>query len=137
MALSICHPCFKECPACLSCRGNNRVFTGRLDDVPDDLFPDHLVVVLVLNLHICGKSPLPDYKGNILAGFKKQPELRHGFFHLLVLGFLADDKAPDVHIIKKLDRDFPLIDVLGLIMYSRLSPPADDEYSGDCVHLII
>lgn len=49
----------------------------------------------------------------------------------------AEDKSGDSHVLKQLQRDFALKNVLRLVMDARLAPPADDKQHRDGVNLFM
>gem|GEM_PF-3972514 len=137
MALSVRYTCLEELTGSLTCRGDDRILFTYGNDVLDDFFTDHLVIVLINDLFIVGKSAFSDDESNVFSCCEDLSELIHLRFYFFISCIFSDGEAGDIHIVEKLYRNLTLVDVLRLIVDTGLASPADDKYGRDRVYLII
>ena len=103
----------------------------------DDLFTDHLIIILILYLRCIGQSTFTDHESDILASGKDGFKRFHSRFNLFISRILADDEGFDIHILQQFDSHFTLIDMLRLILDAWLSTPSDNKDNRDGIHLVV
>ena len=137
VALTVRYSRLKQLTACFPRCTNNRIFSACLHNVLNNLFAHHCVVVFILNLRSICESSFADNKGHILTLYQNLFESFHSLSNFIIGGFLTNNESSYVHILQQLNSHFTLVNVLWLIVNTRLSAPAHDEDYWNCIDLII
>ena len=137
VTLSIGRTCFKQFSTGFSSGAYNGIFSADIHYMLDNFFPTHRVIILIHHFFIIRKCAFTNNKSHIFSVSKNCLKLLHSRLYLFISRIFINDERFDTHVIQQLNSNFPLINMLRLIVNTRFASPTNYKYNRNRIDLII
>lgn len=137
MTLSILCSYFKQFATCFSCSRNNRILTCKSYNMPNNFFPDHLILIGIFYILSISDGAFSNNKCYTLTFCKFYSKCSHNRIYFFFCSFFAYNEILNIHIFEKFYRYFSLVYMLWFIIYTRFSTPANNKNHRHRIYFII